>query len=87
MEQIDFRPWILIVIEQIKYFTFSISNERGGGCGLLSIKSYLFVLFDEIYTFNNVISNQEYKHRFRSLIYTRIISNQKDNLGFNKWYI
>lgn len=92
MEQTDFRPWILVVIEQIKCFTFSISNERGGGCGLLCIKSYLyidylFVLFDEIYTFNNVISNQEYKHRFRSLIYTRIISNQKDNLGFNKWYI
>jgi len=82
MEQIDFIPRILIVIEQIKRFTFLISNEGSRGCRLLSIKSYfyidhLLVLFDEIYTFNNVISNREYKHRFRSLIYTRITSNQR----------
>lgn len=42
----------------------------GEGWGFLYIKryfhtDYLFVLFDdEIYTFNNVIGNQEYKHRF-----------------------
>jgi hypothetical protein len=34
MEQLDFRLRILIVIEQIKRFTFSISNEGGGGCRL-----------------------------------------------------